>query len=36
LIEINRGLLVIFKEWFDVEFHSMVLDAVDEPICDVE
>ena len=22
----------VFKEWFDVEFHSLVLDLVDEPL----
>ena len=24
--------LMVFWQWFDVEFHSLVLDSVDEPI----
>lgn len=24
--------LEVFDEWFDVEFHSMVIDCVDEPL----
>ncbi|MGB6866229.1 MAG: hypothetical protein WBE11_11105 [Candidatus Aminicenantaceae bacterium] len=28
--------LKTFKEWFDVEFHSVVLDLVDKPIRTVE
>ncbi len=27
----NRS-LTLFKEWFDVEFHSVVLDLVDAPL----
>lgn len=25
-----------FKKWFEVEFHSLVFDLVEKPICDVE
>ena len=28
----NPRTLSIFKEWFDVEFHSLVLDLVDLPL----
>lgn len=31
----KRGLKA-FKEWFDVEFHSLVFDLVDKPIQTVE
>ncbi|HUL00960.1 MAG TPA: hypothetical protein VLX29_08905 [Nitrospirota bacterium] len=31
----NRD-LALFKEWFDVEFHSAVLDLVDAPLEDDE
>lgn len=32
---VNRD-LTTFKEWFDVEFHSAVLDLVDAPLEDDE
>jgi len=28
--------LKMFREWFDVEFHGMVFDLLDEPIEDVD
>ncbi len=28
--------LATFKKWFDVEFHSVVLDLVDQPLVDDE
>jgi hypothetical protein len=28
--------LKLFREWFDIKFHSLVLDLVDEPLEDDE